>query len=200
MSNKPLPTDDLLVEELQKLKKIFQQLNGSRHQPRPGLPDLDHITETIVKFHLQRGPGANYLQSMKTALDLAMIEQLNHLEEDQMPEVSRFDTSRVIFNNTTFRKSDHDLQFETIQRQILRIYTDRLLKNAFFRTANTLGVAQPSVRSRDEIWFLHGASTPVILRPLATGEYRFMGEAYVHGVMFGEVGARCTTHRRISIV
>ena len=48
---------------------------------------------------------------------------------------------------------------------------------------------------RDEIWFLHGlsdqphqgAQVPVILRPLANGQYTFMGECYVYGVEVDDI-------------
>lgn len=46
----------------------------------------------------------------------------------------------------------------------------------------------------DEIWILKGARVPFILRPVdeASGirRYRIVGEAYVHGVMYGEMASR----------
>ena len=199
-SNKPFASDDLVIEELRKLKTIFEQLNGSGLHPIPGLPHVDRIIGIIANFYLQRGPSVDYLKCVGEALISAAVEQVASLRSDQMPPAVRFTASRVKFNESAFPESDHDQEFEMVQRYVLRNVTNGRRNNSFFRTTNTLGVAQLSIRSGDEIWFLHGASTPVILRPLPTGEYQFMGEAYVHGVMYGEAGSRCTTHRRISIV
>jgi hypothetical protein len=33
---------------------------------------------------------------------------------------------------------------------------------------------------------LIGSKSPFILRPVVGGKYRFIGECYVHGIMFGE--------------
>ncbi|KAL8782794.1 MAG: hypothetical protein Q9213_005118 [Squamulea squamosa] len=195
-----LATDDLVLEELRKLKMIFHQLNGSGQQPMPGLPNIDRMNQRVVDFYLQRGPGADYAQCICEAIIPAVAEQVINLRDDQLPPFSRFDASLVKINETTDPESYRHEKHDMILQFVLDRLDDRRMKNAFFRTTNTLGVAQPSVRSGDQIWFLHGAFTPIILRPLATGEYRFMGEAYVHGVMYGEAGADCTTHERISIV
>jgi hypothetical protein len=39
---------------------------------------------------------------------------------------------------------------------------------------------------KDEIWLLGGARVPFILRQLEDGGYKIIGEAYVHGLMYGE--------------
>lgn len=62
----------------------------------------------------------------------------------------------------------------------------------FFRTKmESLGAGHASIEPADEIWFLYGALAPVVLRPLANGNYRFLGEAYVHGIMRGDAGHKC---------
>lgn len=49
-----------------------------------------------------------------------------------------------------------------------------------------IGLAPMASKRRDIICVLFGCSTPVVLRPLEEGGYRFMGECYVHGIMEGE--------------
>ncbi|KAK3297105.1 uncharacterized protein B0H64DRAFT_319798 [Chaetomium fimeti] len=45
---------------------------------------------------------------------------------------------------------------------------------------------------KDEIWILSGADVPFILRHEKGDRYRVVGEAYVHGIMYGEkLGAPC---------
>lgn len=43
-------------------------------------------------------------------------------------------------------------------------------------------------RAGDEICLLFGCPVPVVLRPLSSekGEFNFVGECYVEGMMFGE--------------
>lgn len=52
-----------------------------------------------------------------------------------------------------------------------------------------------SKRKGDKIALLFGCSVPVILRPRDNGDgYDFIGEAYVHGIMRGEVFQGCNDH------
>lgn len=50
-----------------------------------------------------------------------------------------------------------------------------------------LGTGVRSLHRDDEIWILHGAAVPCMLRPQQNGNYRLIGEAFVYGVMHGEV-------------
>lgn len=56
-----------------------------------------------------------------------------------------------------------------------------------FRTQEQrLGLGLKTVRPGDEIWLLAGGRVPYVLRRLQHGKYRFLGEAYVYGIMLGE--------------
>ncbi|KAJ4368458.1 hypothetical protein N0V83_006815 [Neocucurbitaria cava] len=59
----------------------------------------------------------------------------------------------------------------------------------FFRTiTGLLGIATNNPGLSDEVWILEDAKTPFLLRPCSKeGEYRVVGEVYVHGVMNGEI-------------
>lgn len=67
-------------------------------------------------------------------------------------------------------------------------------KRCLFRTrAGRLGLGPQSVRAGDEVWLVAGSRTPYLLREKgqdneeeAKDRYGFLGEAYVHGVMYGE--------------
>jgi len=57
-----------------------------------------------------------------------------------------------------------------------------------FRTKkNYLGIAAESLEKGDAVWILAGAAVPMVLRPAKGGEWKLVGEAYVHGIMNGEV-------------
>ena len=81
----------------------------------------------------------------------------------------------------------------------------RLRRRCIFTTTDSLrtGLASSfSTREGDEVWFLHSASVPVVLRPLDVGHYRLIGVAYIHGIMHGEVAEepdRCKAVRKILI-
>lgn len=50
-----------------------------------------------------------------------------------------------------------------------------------------LGLAPSSVQKGDEVWILAGSNSPSILRRTpVSGEYELVGQAYVHGIMYGE--------------
>jgi Heterokaryon incompatibility protein (HET) len=52
---------------------------------------------------------------------------------------------------------------------------------------NFLGTALPSAAIGDQVWILKDARLPVVLRPVGgTNFYEFVGEAYIHGISFGE--------------
>lgn len=57
-----------------------------------------------------------------------------------------------------------------------------------FRTEEALlGVGPINTQVGDQVWILAGMSTPAVLRTALSGNYIFLGEAYVHGIMHGEV-------------
>ncbi|KAK5659430.1 hypothetical protein OQA88_631 [Cercophora sp. LCS_1] len=49
-----------------------------------------------------------------------------------------------------------------------------------------LGLGPTGMQAGDELWVLSGAKTPSILRPTETGRYRFLGAAFVYGLMHGQ--------------
>ena len=50
-----------------------------------------------------------------------------------------------------------------------------------------IGRGPISVSKGDEVWILAGGKVPYILRPLGNDKYEFIGEAYLDGIMYGEV-------------
>ena len=71
----------------------------------------------------------------------------------------------------------------------------RLMKNAILGTekflfstnSGYLGLAPKSSEVGDAVWIVQGAKIPFILRSTGKERFRFIGEAYVHGRMFGEM-------------
>ncbi len=58
----------------------------------------------------------------------------------------------------------------------------------FFVTPNGyMGYSLSEVLHDDSLWVCAGASMPLVLRRCGGGYYRFVGAAYVHGMMHGEI-------------
>ncbi|KAK5652709.1 hypothetical protein OQA88_10303 [Cercophora sp. LCS_1] len=51
---------------------------------------------------------------------------------------------------------------------------------------NLLSLVPMSTEAGDSIWILPGMSTPFVFREMPNGNVELIGEAYVHGIMFGE--------------
>ena len=60
-------------------------------------------------------------------------------------------------------------------------------KRRVFKTrGGYMGTGPRSLRAGDEVWILHRAGLPFVLRPEPNGTFRLIGEAFVYGVMHGE--------------
>jgi hypothetical protein len=61
-------------------------------------------------------------------------------------------------------------------------------RKLFSTTCDISGAVFKSIAVGDELWLLAGFAVPVILRPLyGSTKFRFMGDAYAHGIMEGEL-------------
>jgi len=62
------------------------------------------------------------------------------------------------------------------------------LGRRLFRTnGNRLGIGSHAIREGDEVWVLAGAAVPMVLRRNSKRDERnLVGEAYIHGIMYGE--------------
>jgi len=76
----------------------------------------------------------------------------------------------------------------------IRLYS-RLMRDAYSATgkfpfstdSGYLGLAPQGSKAGDAVWIVQGGKVPFVLRPTGKGSFRFVGEAYVHGRMFGEM-------------
>lgn len=60
-------------------------------------------------------------------------------------------------------------------------------RRLFVTPSDYLGFGPHSLAEDDEVWLLVGGKTPFVLRRADEGRYRLVGEAYIHGAMFGEL-------------
>ncbi|KAF5845495.1 hypothetical protein GGP41_003071 [Bipolaris sorokiniana] len=62
----------------------------------------------------------------------------------------------------------------------------------FLTRDGRLGLGPRITAGGDQIWLPMGADTPFVLRPLHDGNFKILGQAYLHGVMHGEAVAHLT--------
>jgi hypothetical protein len=100
-------------------------------------------------------------------------ERLPHLPLDQ--QLQDYVDARV------------DLKPETCRQFLQKHFGDQMMGRCFCRTEQGLiGMGSGAMSPGDVVVVPLGCSTPIILRPEGTrGEYRFVGDIYIHGYMDG---------------
>jgi hypothetical protein len=73
-------------------------------------------------------------------------------------------------------------------------------RRLFFTDDGRLGMGHESVCERDEVWEVDGLLVPVVLRRMEPGAFRFVGEAFVLGLMGGVEMARTDGSQLIDVV
>jgi Heterokaryon incompatibility protein (HET) len=71
-----------------------------------------------------------------------------------------------------------------------------LQRHLFVTQEGYIGTAPLDTERGDEVWILYGCNIPVLLRKLDSGRWRFVGECYIHGYMYGEVVEELRMGRR----
>jgi len=74
-------------------------------------------------------------------------------------------------------------KIEQLGQHMNRVCVHRRLARTDF---NFLSLVPMSTEAGDSIWILPGMSTPFVFREMPNGNVELLGEAYVHGIMFGE--------------
>ncbi|KAI0114151.1 heterokaryon incompatibility protein-domain-containing protein [Nemania sp. FL0031] len=79
-------------------------------------------------------------------------------------------------------KSRMDSDMDAIRQSFDRAYMGRRI---FRTTGNHWGISSESLEEGDQVFVLSGADTPYVLRRV-NWRWKVIGEAYVHGIMYGE--------------
>lgn len=88
-------------------------------------------------------------------------------------------------------EQEEDKDFEPMRNDWVRDYAvhavAKCVNKAFFLThRGRIGMAVRGVQRDDVVMIARGATVPYVVRRVGDGTFRFVGEAYVHGVMDGE--------------
>lgn len=87
-----------------------------------------------------------------------------------------------------FKASDH---FEPMKNDWVREYAVHAVakchnKSFFLTHRGRMGVGVRGIKKDDVMMIARGSNVPYVVRRVGDGTFRFVGEAYVHGVMDGE--------------
>ncbi|KAN0117324.1 hypothetical protein V8E51_003301 [Hyaloscypha variabilis] len=148
------------------------------------LPGMDPTWDTSPFFVLSQNPlGSsltnNYLRDGESHLSglLKLLIQSIECEPHSQDIICR------IWNETEIWKSGDP--FALIVKSVREILKDDMrfmtTKKGYF------GWAHPRAEQGDQIFLLPGCSVPVVLRTKVEGGYTMVGDAYVQGIMFGEL-------------
>jgi hypothetical protein len=78
-------------------------------------------------------------------------------------------------------------RFEAMEDKCSNLISPVYLGRRFYATANShLGSVPGAARAGDKIYLFYGGSMPYVIRPCSGGQYRFVGDCYLHGFIQGE--------------
>ncbi|KAI0447272.1 heterokaryon incompatibility protein-domain-containing protein [Xylaria telfairii] len=158
--------------------RIVTELRSLEPESCPFLPDSNLIREIFGEENLNTDKA---YKKAYIAREMASVER-RAVEAGLMPEFEQFlgpdlaDTSERDF---AYRAA---VMFrDNLAHEVTKLARDK----PYFSTEKTarFGLASSSVKTGDQVWILHGASTPVLLRPLENGNYEFLGATYIQGIM-----------------
>ncbi|OCK74097.1 hypothetical protein K432DRAFT_311387 [Lepidopterella palustris CBS 459.81] len=97
-------------------------------------------------------------------------------------------------------KRSMDLDDVALSDMKIRINTINERRTLFRTREDQLGNGPRSIKENDEVWVLAGTKVPYVLRPVGSLQYELVGEAFIHGVMYGEACRTPAVWTDISLV
>ncbi|CAI6341205.1 unnamed protein product [Periconia digitata] len=161
------------------------------------LGDLSHIQlnsiisewEEMLTRHVSQSATPLYPKDSITWNDAFWRTMLGDIIINKPPYRRAISAHREQYNDFRLAKSQNNLYLS------LR---DMVVNQAFFITRNGyIGLGPPTIQQGDEVWVLFGGRVPFTLRPKPVElvsddntqfvKHEFVGDAYVHGIMDGEM-------------
>ncbi|KAI0454540.1 heterokaryon incompatibility protein-domain-containing protein [Xylaria acuta] len=178
----PSEKQGVIDKELNDWRRIITELRLLEPESRPFLPNVELMQEIFCqRCSTNMGlPEDTDPKSAYSAMEIASVPQRAKeagltTELEQLLESNLADTSELDYGQAQVILRD------IIMQGLMRTTAGK----CFFTTqkAEGFGAAKESVRTGDQVWILHDAPTPVILRLLENGNYEYLGDAYVDGTM-----------------
>lgn len=170
------------------------------------IPDLEGVTADLANKHEEELGNVNVRddqdgpESPSPRRFRNFVPTAHRLQEsfwDSPASQSTADPIAGRYKTTSMRR------LTPLDRRKLRSFESLMNKacegrKLFLTESGLFGLGPKSVgrdaQCQDEIWILAGARVPLILRQEKGGQYRILGEAYVHGEMYGESCYRDDEH------
>jgi hypothetical protein len=125
-------------------------------------------------------------------------DPIDELDAEIVPE----NLSGAYRANARSRLTSEERKSAACFEERMRIVTEG--RSFFCTQRGRIGLGPKSLGNdsggKDEVWILEGADVPFILRHEEGDRYRIVGEAYVHGIMYGEKPAHPFYRRSISLI
>jgi hypothetical protein len=175
------------LDEVEVVGRIYHVPDGQPIMPRKvysTIMDWDNICQDWRVFHgvspLTYPSNESWRESWDAAFARTIVGDL---------VMEEYPIERTTYADLDHRRALQDALYSEQSHTCLTSVRGMVPNQAFFVTKNGwMGIGPKSTREGDEIWTLHGGQVPFILRG-AEGLDRktLVGDAYVHGIMDGEI-------------
>jgi hypothetical protein len=162
----------------------IDQLHGAREKEVQQLfVDLKYHSSKITSFHFDNGWLDEALFCIPIAFQKLLVQRTGFTLHDAPKELvdgywklrSKPKTSSSMTEDST-----------KTQKYVQEVAKRAPGKNLFSCNSQYLGLGPKHMREGDSLVLIVGAEVPYILRDKKNGSFRLIGEAYVHGIMYGE--------------
>jgi len=154
-----------------------------KHPLENGLHSSIVQSRKLIYDLLERCPKAGTCLPNMEFLDSSLRSRLEY-GEDAMTEEVRAEGVR--------RAQDTDDERRVlVARAIPRLSSVCHGRRLFWTDRANMGMSHVSLSNGDHVWLLEGSSVPFVLRGSSKSRMTMVGEAYVDGMMFGEMWSSC---------
>ncbi|GAP89787.2 putative ankyrin and HET domain protein [Rosellinia necatrix] len=170
-------------DELEGFIHIITEFRLLEPKSHPFLPDIDLMREIF--------DGENF-GNMDPEHDVIYFMRELLLIPRRAREANLLSDLKQLLGLGQADISERDLAHQAMmmfKENIMQGITKLMLEKCFFITKSTerFALGGSLAKMGDEVWILHGASKPVLLRPLENRNYEYLGPVYVYGIMGDEI-------------
>ncbi|KAL2671488.1 hypothetical protein Neosp_014078 [[Neocosmospora] mangrovei] len=166
--------------------------DGKELSEELAIPDLQKFAEDLTE-KIEREGNKSDEEDDGFLSQREFLPTATHIQECFHAEVDEAEGDKDPLRGKYKRPSMQRLT--PLERRKLRNF-EKNMRNAtegrklFMTESGLFGLGPKSLgqdaSSKDEVWILIGARVPFILHHIEDSKYRVVGEAYVHGIMYGE--------------
>ncbi|KAF2820641.1 hypothetical protein CC86DRAFT_449272 [Ophiobolus disseminans] len=169
--------------------------------PAVGSLFVDYILNLQIRHRLTPWSGKDAFQPHHSPLSDSIYPEWRTLLSLEPPD-SPYCLARYKERLTSVVESMFNGTYSPIELAQLQHELDQSggKKRRVFKTrGGYMGTGPRSLQAGDEVWILHRAGLPFVLRPQPNGNFRIIGESFVYGIMHGEALELDRPRRHITI-